>query len=84
MLQRVFRGIVGGLVLAGAALVTYHSRNWIYFLVLVGLMLLQSGFTDRCPLLWVLKKAGLKECETAGAPATPRLIVQPQQGGDLR
>ncbi len=66
MLDRVFRGIVGGLVLAGAALMTYHSPKWIYFLVLVGFMLLQSGFTDRCPLLWLLQKAGLKRCEAPG------------------
>jgi hypothetical protein len=84
MLQRVFRGIVGGLVLTGAALETYHSPNWIYFLVLVGLMLLQSGITDRCPLLWLLQKAGLKGCEQAEAPASTRLMVQPPQGGDLR
>jgi hypothetical protein len=63
MLDRVFRGIVGVLVLAGVVLTTYHSPKWIYFLVLVGFMLLQSGFTDRCPLLWLLKKAGLKNCE---------------------
>lgn len=67
MLQRVFRGIVGGLVLAGAALMTWHSPNWIYFLAAVGLMLLQSGFTDRCPLLMLLQKAGLKDC-TASEP----------------
>jgi hypothetical protein len=63
MLDRVFRGIVGALVLAGAGLMTWHSPKWIYFLVLVGVMLLQSGFTDRCPLLWLLRKAGLKTCE---------------------
>jgi len=68
MLQRVFRGIVGGLVLAGVVLTRVHSPNWIYFSVLVGLMLLQSGFTDRCPLLMILKKAGLKECPEARNP----------------
>jgi DUF2892 family protein len=68
MLQRVFRGIVGGLVLAGAALTTFHSPNWIYFLVLVGFMLAQSAFTDRCPLLMLLEKAGLRECEGKSLP----------------
>jgi len=56
------------MVLAGAALTTYHSPNWIWFMVLVGFMLLQSGITDRCPLLWLLKKAGLNDGE---APARP-------------
>ena len=65
MLDRVFRGIVGVLVLAGTLLTKYHHPNWIYFSVLVGLMLLQSGFTDRCPLLMILKKAGLKGCPEA-------------------
>jgi hypothetical protein len=68
MLQRVFRGIVGGLVLASAGLMTYHSPKWIYFLVAVGLMLLQSGFTDRCPLLWLLQKTGLKPCTVENRP----------------
>ena len=63
MLDRVFRGIVGLLVLAGVGLTTYHSPKWIYFLVLIGVMLAQSALTDRCPLLWLLQKAGLKRCE---------------------
>ena len=63
MLDRVFRGIVGLFVLAGVGLTTYHSPKWIYFLVLIGVMLAQSALTDRCPLLWLLQKAGLKRCE---------------------
>jgi len=63
ILDRVFRGIVGSLVVAGAALTTYHGSGWIYFNVLVGIMLLQSGFTDRCPLIWLLEKAGLRRCK---------------------
>jgi len=65
MIDRVFRGIVGVLVLAGAGLARYHSPNWIYFTILVGVMLLQSGITDRCPLLWLLEKSGLKRCREA-------------------
>lgn len=76
MLDRVFRGIVGGLVLAGAVLTAYHSPRWIYFLVLVGFMLLQSGFTDKCPLLWILQKTGLKRCE-APAPPESRAAYSP-------
>lgn len=72
MLQRAFRGIVGVLILAGAALSTWHHPNWIYFTVFLGVMLLQSGITDRCPLLWLLKKAGLREC---GSP--DRISVAP-------
>jgi len=74
MLQRVFRGIVGGLVLAGGALMTFHSPNWIYFLVLVGFMLLQSAFTDRCPLIMLLEKMGMRQCEAESRPESPAVV----------
>jgi hypothetical protein len=60
--ERAFRGFVGAFVLAGIGLMVYHSPRWIYFMVLLGVMLLQSAFTDRCPLLWLLGKAGLPRC----------------------
>jgi len=72
MLERVFRGIVGVIVLASAGLTTYHSPNWIYFTVFVGFMLLQSGFTDRCPLIWLLQKAGMTRCEAEGRHSVDR------------
>ncbi len=55
-------------ILAGLALIEFHSPNWVYFLVLVGFMLTQSGLTDRCPLRWLLEKAGLPRCAAARAP----------------
>ena len=66
--ERVFRGFVGVFVLAGVALTVFHSRNWVYFLVLVGIMLTQSAFTDVCPLLLILEKAGLRRCVPAERP----------------
>jgi hypothetical protein len=61
-LERVFRGIVGGLVLSGIGLTLFHHPNWLYFLGLVGFMLLQSSVTDKCPLIWLLERFGMKEC----------------------
>jgi len=66
--ERALRGIVGILILGGLALIEFHSRNWVYFLVLVGFMLTQSGLTDRCPLRWLLEKGGLPRCAPPRAP----------------
>jgi hypothetical protein len=66
--ERALRGIVGVFVLAALALIEFHSRNWVYFLMLVGLMLTQSGLTDKCPLRWLLEKAGLPRCAPVREP----------------
>lgn len=66
--ERAVRGIVGVLILSGLALIEFHSRNWAYPLALVGLILAQSGLTDRCPLRWMLEKAGLPRCAPSRRP----------------
>ena len=40
---------------------TVHPGFYL-FTAFVGLNLLQSGLTHWCPAMWILKKAGLKEC----------------------
>ena len=64
-LERVLRGISGALMLAGAALTMFHSPHWIWFIALIGVMQAQSGFTDTCPMIWLLQKAGLRRCVDA-------------------
>ncbi len=54
--------IVAGIaILAGVALSYFVHPNWIWLLVLVGINLLQSGFTKFCPLAFMLKKGGVRE-----------------------
>jgi hypothetical protein len=56
------RLIAGFFVLLSLALgYTVHQGLYL-FTALVGLNLLQSGLTHWCPAMWILKKAGLKEC----------------------
>jgi hypothetical protein len=64
--ERALRGIAGTFVLASVALAVLHSRNWLYFTGFVGLNLLQSSFTNWCPMMWLLEKSGLRR-----APAEP-------------
>jgi hypothetical protein len=39
----------------------YVSSWWLAFTAFVGANLLQFGFTDFCPLGWILKKVGVPE-----------------------
>jgi hypothetical protein len=37
----------------------YHSQYWLWFTAFVGFNLLQSSFTNFCPLEIILKKCGV-------------------------
>lgn len=58
--ERALRGIAGFFVLASVLLAHYHSAYWLFFTGFVGLNLLQSAFTDWCPMMTILKKVGVK------------------------
>jgi len=60
--ERGLRLIAGVFTGASAALAALHSPWWLLLTGFVGLNLLQSAFTDWCPAVWVLGKAGLKRC----------------------
>lgn len=64
--HRIVRIVAGTFVLLSLALGVqgspfFHSVNWLWFTAFVGANLLQSGFTQICPLEFFLKKAGFKE-----------------------
>ena len=61
-IERGLRMMAGVFVLVSLALAHFHSPYWLWFTVFVGLNLLQSAFTNWCPGMWMLKKAGLKSC----------------------
>ncbi len=58
--ERYLRMIAGSFVLVSALLAHYHSRYWLLFTGFVGLNLLQSAFTNWCPMITILKKLGVK------------------------
>jgi hypothetical protein len=60
-LNEALRAIAGLFILVSVALAHFVSPNWLYFTAFVGLNLLQSAFTRWCPMISILKKAGLKE-----------------------
>jgi hypothetical protein len=58
-IDRWLRLIAGTFVLLSLALGYWVSPYWFLFTAFVGLNLLQSGFTDWCPMMFFLKKLGV-------------------------
>ena len=58
--ERYLRGIAGFFVLLSVLLAHYHSPHWLFFTAFVGLNLLQSAFSNWCPMMTILKKLGVK------------------------
>lgn len=63
--DRVLRGVAGGVVLLSVGLawqvngVDLTQPTWLWLTAFVGLNLLQSSFTCWCPMMAVLRRAGL-------------------------
>jgi hypothetical protein len=54
----LIRRFAGTFVLASLILAHYHSPYWLWFTAFVGFNLLQSSFTNFCPLEIILQKVG--------------------------
>jgi hypothetical protein len=59
-MERALRGIAGVFILSSLTLGLLHSRYWLYFTGFIGLNLLQSSFSDWCPMVWLLQKLGFR------------------------
>lgn len=60
--ERSLRMIAGAIILISVLLAKFHSLYWLFLTGFVGLNLFQSGFTNYCPMITILKKLGVKEC----------------------
>jgi hypothetical protein len=61
-IERGLRGIAGTFVLASAVLAVVQSHYWLLLTGFVGLNLLQSAFTNWCPMVWLLGRLGFRAC----------------------
>ncbi|MBM3738251.1 MAG: DUF2892 domain-containing protein [Acidobacteria bacterium] len=59
--ERALRLIAGVFVLGSLALGYWVSPYWFLLTAFTGLNLLQSGFTNWCLMMTILKKAGVRE-----------------------
>lgn len=58
--ERYVRLIAGVFVLASLVLGYWVSPYWFLFTGFVGLNLFQSAFTNWCPMMSILRKAGVR------------------------
>ncbi len=61
-IERGLRLVAGVVVLASVLLTVLDSPYWIALAGFVGLNLLQSAFTNWCPMVWLLARLGLRPC----------------------
>lgn len=59
-IERGLRLMAGTFVLLSLALGHWVHPYWYFFTAFVGLNLLQSGITNWCPAMFLLKKLGLR------------------------
>ena len=58
--ERFIRLIAGAFVLGSLALGYWVNPYWFLFTGFVGLNLFQSAFTNWCPMMTILRKAGVR------------------------
>ena len=61
-MEMIIRRFAGTFVLLSLLLAHYPSPYWLWFTAFVGFNLLQSSFTNLCPLEIVLRKMGVGGC----------------------
>lgn len=65
-IDRLLRLIAGSFTLMSLALAHYHDPRWLWFTAFIGVNLLQSGFTNWCPMMTILGKLGVPKLPPAG------------------
>jgi hypothetical protein len=60
-IERTLRLLAGIFILVSLALGHWVNSYWYLFTAFVGLNLFQSGFTNWCPMMTVLRELGLEK-----------------------
>ena len=58
-IERIVRIVAGAFIVISLLLAHFHSLNWLWVTGFVGLNLFQSGFTQFCPLFYILARMGV-------------------------
>jgi len=59
-MERALRGIAGAFIIISVLLAHFVDLRWLWFTVFVGANLLQSAFTNWCPMMLILRKCKIK------------------------
>ena len=68
--ERALRLTAGFFVLLSLGLGYWVHPGFFLFTAFVGANLLQSGFTNACPAMWIFRKLGLKDAAGPGRQVT--------------
>jgi Protein of unknown function (DUF2892) len=68
--ERALRLIAGVFVTLSVLLGIYVNVNFLWFTLFVGVNLLQSAFTNWCPVMVILRKGGLPDATHSATPVT--------------
>lgn len=60
-MERYLRLISGAVILISICLSFVYSKYWLIMTGIVGFSLFQSGFTNWCPMMMLLKALGVKD-----------------------
>jgi hypothetical protein len=71
-IERGLRLAAGIVVLVSVCLGYFLHPAWLLLTAFAGLNLLQSAFTNWCPMVWILARAGLQPCVASHAGAAMR------------
>ena len=69
--ERLLRGIAGTFVLLSLLLGWLVHPAFLLFTAFVGANLLQSAFTNACPMKWLLERVGAPSCVAPTPPSGP-------------
>lgn len=59
-MERMLRLIAGVMTMASVLLGIYHTPLWFFFTGFIAVNLIQSAFTDWCPVMTVLGRLGFR------------------------
>lgn len=72
-MEMIIRRFAGSFILISLVLAHYHSEYWLWFTGFVGFNLLQSSFTNFCPLEMILSRLGVGRSRCTDEKAGPVL-----------
>ncbi len=69
-IERGLRLVAGTVVTLAVLLTVFVSQYFLLLAAFAGLNLLQSAFTNWCPMVWLLARVGLRPCVAAAPRAS--------------
>jgi hypothetical protein len=69
-IERALRLIAGAFVILSVVLGMYVNANFLWFTLFVGVNLFQSAFTNWCPMMAILRTAGVRDTSHSDTPLT--------------